>query len=196
MLINADMDLNDLADLIGDSKGPIPSLDVSRMEQASMLRERLMMYYEGMDTSELLGARKAELYDPIPINGCSVCGLHPEFTSGAQGEYQVQCEKHEPAVTAPGMSFVTALESWNDIVPTFTMFKKVVSEARPDIVFTFTEGRETGSHEATWTFPGAIVGGSTMFIYGTTQLCWGLGRLDTETWEKYEISQGREPRWT
>lgn len=196
MLINATMDLDELASLIGDSKGPIPSVDVSRREQAAMLRERLMLYYEGMDTSELVGVRKAELYDPIPINDCSVCGLRPAFTRGAQGEYHVQCDKHEPAVIAYGQSWVTALVRWNQILPTFTMFKKVVSEARPDIAFTFTDGGRSGSHRANWTFPGAVSGGSTGFFYGTTLLCWGIDRLDVETWEKLEISQGREPRWT
>lgn len=196
MLINATMDLVELARLIGDSKGPIPSVDVSRMEQVAMLRERLMLYYEGMDTNELKGVRKAELYDPIPINDCSVCGLPPKFTLSSKGEHHVQCDNHELAVNASGQSYVTALERWNKIRPTLSMFKKMVSEARPDIAFSFIDGGESWSHQANWMFPGAGRGGSAMFIYGTTQLSWGMGRLDTDAWEEFEISQGREPRWT
>lgn len=196
MLISATMDLEELARLIGDSKGPIPSIDVSRMEQVAMLRERLMLYYQGLDTSELTGVREAELYDPIRINDCSVCGLPPTFTHGSQGEHQVQCENHEPAVIASGQSFVTALVSWNEIPPTLTMFKKMVTEARPDIEFTFIERGGSWSHEATWMFPGAEYGGSVMFFSGTTRLGWGIDSLDMDAWEEFEIGQGREPRWT
>lgn len=196
MLINATMDLDELARLIGDSKGPIPSVDVSRVEQVAMLRERLMLYYEGMDTRELTGVREAELYDPIRINGCSVCGLPPKFTNGSKGEHHVQCDKHEPTVIASGQSWVTALTRWNEIRPTLSMFKKVVSEARPDIAFTFIDCGSSWSHQADWTFPGAEYGGSAMFRFGTTQLGWGIDSLDTEAWEEFEISQGREPRWT
>lgn len=196
MLINAIMDLDELARLIGDSKGPIPSVDVSRMEQVAMLRERLLLYYEGMDTSELTGVREAELYDPIRINVCSVCGLPPKFTNGSKDEHHVQCDKHEPMVVATGQSWVTALTCWNEIRPTLSMFKKVVSEARPDIAFTFIDGGSSWSHQANWMFPGAEYGGGAMFIYGTTQLSWGVDSLDMEAWEEFEISQGREPRWT
>ncbi|MDU4254402.1 hypothetical protein [Pseudomonas sp.] len=196
MLISATMDLNELASLLGDAKGPIPSADVSRMEQVAMLRERLMLYYEGKDTSELTGVREAELYDPIQINDCSVCGLPPRFTLGAQGVHQVQCDRHEPAVIASGQSRVTALVSWNEIKPTFSMFKKMVRQARPDIVFKFIDGGDGWGHQANWMFPGAEYGGSAMFIYGTTQLSWGVDSLDIEAWEEFEISQGREPRWT
>lgn len=197
MLISETMDLNELGTIIGESKGPIPSLDVSRKEQLTMLRERLMLNYGGTDISVLIGARMPELYDPIPINACSVCGAVPTLAIDSNGNRRVQCDKHESEVFASAPTWVTAVISWNQIIPTFCMFKKLITAARPDLNFKFSDGGKSGNHQAKWVFPGAVYGGgSVCFPYGSTELSWGMSRGDLDAWEVFEISQGRKPRWT
>ncbi|PKY11818.1 hypothetical protein B1757_02330 [Acidithiobacillus marinus] len=82
----------------------------------------------------------------------------------------------------------------------FDAFKKQVRKARPDLTFTFKRGEcgfgGTYNHEARWTFPGAIGGGSVMWLCGTNELCWGIDSRDGDAWIAFERSCGREPRYT
>lgn len=75
----------------------------------------------------------------------------------------------------------------------FLDFQKAVHDARPDLTFTFDRGP---SFQAKWTFPGARFGGSAMWLSGTRDLGWGMAQVDIDAWQTYEVSGGREPRWT
>ncbi len=89
-------------------------------------------------------------------------------------------------------------QGFDDNPDTFADFVAQVQASRPDITFTFrkaTEENGYGSHEAYWTFPGAVRGGSVMWIWGTKTLCWGIDYRDMEAWREYEYSCGREPRY-
>lgn len=80
---------------------------------------------------------------------------------------------------------------------TFDEFRRHVSTARPDLAFRF-EAAAPGdhNHQAFWSFPGARYGGSVMWINGSRCLCWGIASGDLEAWEAFELSHGREPRYT
>jgi hypothetical protein len=87
------------------------------------------------------------------------------------------------------------IKSKDDDEDSFDAFVSQVAQERPDQTFSFEKDR-LGSHQAHWTFPGAICGGSVMWMYGTRELCWGIDFRDIEAWEQYERSCGREPRFT